>query len=261
MNDEFLTKLHRTPRAEFADTLYKRISRKTQPRFAGKLTFRTAIVVLAFLLFIAACVYVVAEKRWNKVGGIWVEVQKTIKLDFGPSVEATVVESPVQECLTVEEAREIVGLELSVPAWAPEGFTFDNRICGLGLDPTWDFAGLAWIGADKDSRININLDNLKWNDGLKDRIGPPATMAPVGPRSYKEVEIHGQPAVLVRGDWEWPWLTEHAAEQAVDGKLELKWDKKRALQLYWVEGEILYHLYTSADVSVNDLIRMAESAR
>jgi hypothetical protein len=266
MNDEFLTKIHRTPRAEFADALYERISEQPQARLAQtmakRLTFRNAAIVFMLLLFIAACVYVVSEKRWNKVGGIWVDVQKTIKLDFGPTGETTVVEpSPDYECLTVEEAREILRFDFKVPAWAPGGFAFDNKICGI--DTTSNYAGLYWVGADQDSGIQITLQDLSWFNiaSQKYEVGSPSTMVPVAPGSYKEVQVHGQPAVIVRGDWEWPWLTEHAAEQAVDGKLELKWDKQRALQLYWVAGDVLYHLYTSADVSAEDLIRMAESAQ
>ncbi len=265
MNDEFLTRFREEPRAEFAETLYERISRETQPRvtwaLAKKLTFRNAVVVFAFLFFIAACVYVVSEKRWDKVGGIWVDVQKTIKLDFGPPGETTVVETPDYECVTMEEAREILRFEFQVPAWAPEGFTFDDRMCGV--ERTSDFAGLSWKGADEYSGININSQNLRiFNMSTQEyQISPAVTWGPVGPGSYEEVQVLGKPAVLVRGDWEWPWLTEQAAEQAVYGKLELKWDKKRALQLYWVEGEVLYHLYTRAHVSAEDLIRMAESAR
>lgn len=263
MNDEFLTKLHKTPRPEFADALYQRISRQPQPRFVQilgqRLTLRNSLIMLMLLFVAAACVYAVTEKRWNKVGGIWVEVQKTLKLEFNPSEERTVVETPDYECLTVEEAREILRFDFKVPAWVPEGFTFENRMCGV--DRTSDSAGLYWKGADADSGIGITLQNLRWNDGIKDRIGPPYTMVPVAPDSYQEVQIHGQPAVLVRGDWEWPWGTEHAAEQAVDGKLELTWDKKRALQLYWVEGEVLYYLTTLADVPAEDLIKMAESTQ
>jgi hypothetical protein len=83
---------------------------------------------------------------------------------------------------------------------------------------------------------------------------------PVAPGSYEEVQVHGQPAVLVRGDWNWedaPWAT---GETSVE-EYEYKWDEKRAVQLYWVDGEVFYHLYTRANVSPEDLIKMAESAR
>src|SRR5215207_1041514 len=112
MNDEFLNQFLEEPRAEFSDALYERISRQSQPRFAQtmskNLTFRNAAVAFALLFFVAACVYVLSEKRWNKVGGIWVDVQKTLKLDFGPPAETSVVETPYYECVTVEEAREIL---------------------------------------------------------------------------------------------------------------------------------------------------------
>ena len=42
---------------------------------------------------------------------------------------------------------------------------------------------------------------------------------------------------------------------------ELKWDKDRGIQLYWVEEEVMYSLFTLADVSEEDVIRMAESTR
>jgi len=39
------------------------------------------------------------------------------------------------------------------------------------------------------------------------------------------------------------------------------WDKKAAIQLYWVDGEWLYLLIASPDLSAQDLIRIAESAQ
>lgn len=82
----------------------------------------------------------------------------------------------------------------------------------------------------------------------------------VPPGSYEEVHVHGQPAVLVRGDWNWeetPW----ASGETSVGEYEYKWDEKGVLQLFWVDGEVFYYLYTRAKVSPEDLIRMAESAQ
>ncbi len=264
MNDEFLTKFHRTPRAEFADALYERISREPQPSFAQalgqRLTLRNSVIMIVLLFVVVACVYAVTEKRWNKVGDIWVEVQKTYKVEFIPPPEISEVpETQPQdyECLTVEEATTVLRFDLRVPAWAPEGFTFDDRICGI--DRLSDFASLYWVGADKYSGISIMLSNRRgFNMSTQEyEIWPPVIWGPVAPGSYEEVQVHEQPAVLVHGDWEEPWMI----EGMIEGKYEFKWDKKRALQLYWVEGEVLYHLYTRAHVSAEDLIRMAESAR
>jgi hypothetical protein len=35
------------------------------------------------MLFIAACAFMVADKRWNKVGDIWVDVQKSPEQSLG----------------------------------------------------------------------------------------------------------------------------------------------------------------------------------
>jgi hypothetical protein len=269
MNDEFFKQFYEEPRPEFAEALYERISRAAQPRLAGilpqRLTFRNAVIALAFLFFIAACVYAVSEKRWNKVGGIWVDVQRTIKVHVDPS-EAMVVEPPEDECVTVEEAREILRFRFKVPAWAPAGFTFSNEICSYeDLSLSFSSPYLIWEGADKNTPVHLSLYNLKQFNSVtqKYEVGSASTLMygmSVPPGSYEEVQVHGQPAVLVRGDWNWedaPWAT----GETFVGEYEYKWDQKRALQLYWVDGEVFYRLYTNADVSAEDLIRMAESAQ
>ncbi|HLO15192.1 MAG TPA: hypothetical protein VK206_10210, partial [Anaerolineales bacterium] len=161
MNDEFMHQLYEEPRVGFADALYERISRQPQPRFpqtiATKLTFRNAAVAFMIMLLIAACVYAVTERGWHKVGGIWVDVERTYKPDIGSSSE-TSTEPSVQpqepKCLTVEEAKKVLRFDLHVPAWAPEGFTLDDRICGV--DELSDFASLAgWKGTGERSFITL----------------------------------------------------------------------------------------------------------
>jgi hypothetical protein len=263
MNDEFLAKFHKTPRAEFADALYESISQQPQPRFPGtraiKLTFRNAAVAFMFMLLVAACVYyVVTEKRWDKIGDIWVEVQRTIKVD-NPSLSGEPLVMEFQpKCLSIDEAREILRFRFEVPAWTPDEFTFSDEICGFeDLHYLSRSAFLVWEGADKNTGMKLDLRNLYEQE-------PPSLLMfgmPVPPGSYEEVQVHGQPAVLVRGDWNWedvPWA--HGQKSSVE-EYKYKWDKKRALQLYWVDGEVMYHLYTRANVSPEDLIKMAESAQ
>jgi hypothetical protein len=270
MNDEFMSQLREVPRTEFAGALYERISQQPQPRFpqtiATKLTFRNAAVAFMLMLLVAACVYAVVEKRWDKVSVIYVAVQRTIKVD-NPSLSGEPLVMEFQpECFSIEEAREILQFRFKVPDWAPDGFTFSNEICGFEeLSPSSDSAFLDWEGADKNTPMILDLRNLKqFNIATqKYEVGSASTAMygmSVPPGSYEEVQVHGQPAVLVRGDWNWeeaPWAT---GETSV-GEYEYKWDKKRALQLYWVDEEVFYRLYTHAKVSPEDLIKMAESTR
>lgn len=267
MNDEFMYRLHKAPRAGFADALYERLSRQPESRFAGKLTFRNVVAGFALMLFVAACVYAVTEKRWNKVGDIWVQVEKTHKVLYVPLAEAfegSEISPPVYECLTVEEARNILRFDMRVPSWVPAGFILRDEICGV--DQISDSAFLSWDGTDKFNGISLILANLRWYDPtlLVYRVGPASVWGPVAPGSYEEVRVNGHPAVLVRGDWD---LNDVVSEIPPgrkldeDGYLEAKWDKKLGLQLHWMDGEVMYHLYTRANVSPEDLIRMAESAR
>ncbi len=273
MNDEFLTQFYEAPRAEFAEALYQRIEQQPQSYFARvmrqRLTLRNAAIVFALVFLAAACVYAVTDRGWRKVGGIWVDVERTQKVQFVPP--PTVTEQPeVQptgpECLTVEEAKAKLRFEVHVPTWAPEGFTSDNKVCTWGIVELSDGASMSWQGTEKDSGIGLMLSNLRrYNAGMqKYEVGPPSIWWPVGPGSYKEVQVHGQPAVLVHGDWDLPGIvSEVPPGRKLDAnqQLDAKWDKKLALQLYWVDGETMYSLYTRAKVSVADLIRMAESAQ
>ena len=79
-----------------------------------------------------------------------------------------------------------------------------------------------------------------------------------GPDNSEEVNVNGQPALLIRGWWD----PDH------------NWDPTRKLELHWQHKERYYRLiYTQRSISrweivpistdiqsvVNDLIRMAES--
>jgi hypothetical protein len=258
MNDEFMHQLYDVPSAEFADALYERISREPPSRFARtlvkKLTFRNAAIAFVFLLLVAACAYAVSTRHWDKVGNIWVHVQRTVPPpNFTPSTEEPEIQIP--DCVSVKEAREIIRFDFRVPTWIPEGFTFDDKICGI--DGLSDFAGLYWEGPDRYTGISIGLSNRRiFNMSIQEyEITDPVIWDSVAPGSYEEVQVKGQPAVLVHGDWEAPWRT----EEMLNHKDEFKWDKKRAIQLYWIEGEVFYNLYTQADLSPEDVIKIAES--
>ncbi len=268
MNDDFLTQFLEEPSVEFADALYERISQEPQPHFADmmrqKITLRNSLIMLAFLFFVAACVYAVTEERWNKVGDIWVDVQKTRKVELMPPSELSGEPSGQPEdygCLTVDKARELLPFELRVPTWAPSGFTLNDKICHVGQ--LSDFASLYWMGTEKQSLISLIAQNLRgFNISTqKYEIGPAMIWGPVAPGSYKEVQVHRRPAVLVRGDWDLPRVMFDDAPPGRELNVEAKWDKKRAIQLYWVDGEVLYYLYTDANIPAKELIKMAESTR
>jgi len=268
MNDDFLTQFLEMPSIEFADALYERISQEPQPHFAQmmrqKLTLRNSVIMLAFLFLVAACVYAVTEERWNKVGDIWVDVQRTRKVEFMPPPELSEelnVQPQDYGCFTINKARELLRFELRVPTWAPSGFILDDKICHV--DQLSDFANLYWRSTEKKSFLSLMARNLRgFNISTqKYEIGPAMIWGPVAPGSYKEVQVHGQPAVLVHGDWDLPRVMFEEAPPDQELNVEAKWNKKLAVQLYWVDGEVLYYLYADANIPAKELIKMAESTR
>lgn len=257
MNDEFLLRYRRTPRPEFADALYERISSQPEPRFAGKLTFRNVVMGFALMLFMAACAYiVVAEKRWNKVGDIWVDVQKSPKQSLG--IQSSFWRGPAgeMEVTSLEEARSALGVEFGFPNWAPEGFVLEDK---MNMSP-WSQKTLSasWKSQDDGEPIGIFL-NYRWFEVATwpNPMHESVSTGPVAPGNFEEVEVFGRPAVLVRGDWDWFMQPVEETEE-----IKLKWDKKNGLSLYWADEDVAYLLWTyNPAVSPEDLIRMAESAQ
>lgn len=265
MNDEFMYRLQKAPRAGFADALYERISRKPESRLAGKLTFRSVVMGFALMLFVAACAYVVAERGPRKVAGMWVYVEKKQLVTHRRiPVTRDGMETQPQDmgCVPVEEARETLRFDLRVPTWAPDGFTFDGLVCGVDWMGQWaSLYWRDWINEEEWRTIQLTISSLgSYNWHTQKHEFSPGIVGPVAPGSYKEVDVNGQPAVLVRGDWDVSRRDFETTDQTIE--IESNWDSKLAIQLHWVvDGEVQYQLYTFGNISPEDLIRMAESAR
>lgn len=74
------------------------------------------------------------------------------------------------------------------------------------------------------------------------------------PGMYKEVQINGQPAILVYGRL--------APTSAENPQVQRKWDKTLGYQLTWKVRGAIYTLETFGQyVTEQDLIRMAESMK
>lgn len=263
MNDEFLAQYRGAPRPEFADALYERISQQPQPRFSipllNNLTFRNVEAMVALMMLVAACVYAVVEKRWDRVGDIWVDVQRA------PSVmQSGLFKGPAgdTEVANLTEAKVALVFEFAFPSWAPEGFALGDK---MNISPLSDKTLSAyWESQNGGDHIGIFL-NYRWfwvpgvtNNPMYESV----STWTVAPGSFEEVEVQGQPAVLVHGDWNW----QHHRVVVVDGEptvQDLEWDEQNGLSLYWTDDDdVAYLLWTyNPAVSADDLIKMAESAR
>jgi len=259
MNDEFLNQFLEAPRPEFSDALYERISRQSQQGFSQllgqRLTLRNAAIAFMLMLLVAACVYVVVEKRWNKVGDIWVDVWtddvQRAEPEQAPGIQANPWKGHAPDDMEVAnlmEAKSALDFEFGFPTWAPEGFVLADP---MYISP-WSEKTLSayWKSQDGGNPIGVSL-NYRWFlvPGTNMSQLESVSTEPVAPGSFEKIQVWGNPAVLVRGDFDWR-------------RQPLEWNEQNGLSLYWTDGNVAYLLWTNNPaVSAEDLIRMAESAR
>jgi hypothetical protein len=268
MNDDFLTRYYQEPSQEFTLELHNRLSRQKPSTLAGKSSFHNAILALAAIILVAACVSRATAPRWGKVGDIWVPVQTGFAQDsylwftFHPQVVRSIYQ--IQEPAILPSAEEAWDCVLEIPTWAPEKFTTDNKITldirFIGATPT--DGKMDWVDPDSQKSITLILYPLSamvnWNGNIqKEKVVDPYT-SPAVPGSYQEVKVNGQAAVLIQGDW----IPANPDTPINPFSVDAKWDKHAALSLYWTANEVEYMLYTtSSGITTQDLIKMAESAR
>jgi hypothetical protein len=147
------------------------------------------------------------------------------------SSDARIVEP---EMMSLEAAREAVPFAFRIPTEIPDGLAMDEwvRVNDLGGGP---FVEMQWAklgGGGFSFAARQDPGSSSWLVGLD---------------SYREIEIGGEPAIIITGGWdadsrEWAWL-EHTT-------------------LIWTVDGVQYTLGASADnFSETDLIAIAESVR
>lgn len=245
MNDEFLYRFREAPRAEFAEALYRRISR--EPHAPARLPLRlplahrwawglaTVVLVSGLILFSSPTARAAVLEAIERIGLFVFE-----ETDKYPYTDLPVYHN---ESLSLSEDRDRIPFAFRLPAWAPEGFVLNDR--ARAILPTSD--------PDLSRATNVYVT---WTnpDGAKIiLVAQPGSLAsctdcavPVGTGSLEETEVNGNPAALVRGSWDdrtQSWDTSN-------GIINLRWSQEQSL--YLLTG-------IEPSVSVADLIRMAES--
>jgi hypothetical protein len=252
MNDDFIYKALPKVRKDFAESLYTRISaqspvvtrQKTSPRLRNLRWSQAAIVILALLLLIAWS-QIRLWIRYVPIGDLWLiefsltqpanDIQ-TVETIPTPGHPPTAIISDGTESITV---YILPGVDYVESDWLPEGFSA-TQIPGSGY--SWEESIGMW---GNEAGETIRLFVVPETGGAR-------PYAPPG--MYKEVQINGQPAILVYGR-----LAPNSAENP---QAQRKWDKTLGLQLTWKIKDSLYTLETLGPyVTEQDLIRMAESIK
>ena len=195
------------------------------PRWAWGVA--AAVVLLAVLVASSPSLRAAMVSLQETIGNVYLTIT-----DRSPDTsDATIVEP---ELMSLQAARTAVPFYFGIPSQVPDGWVMEEqvRVNDLGGGP---YVQIEWTNP---GHGNISL-SAREDDGSASRL--------VGPNSFREVEVGGQPAVLLKGAWdhdsqEWMWL--------------------EGTTLIWKMDGVEYSLSASGrDLSEADLITIAESTR
>ena len=195
------------------------------PRWAWGVA--AAVVLLAVLVAASPPLRAAIVSLQETIGNVYLAIT-----DRSPDTsDATIVEP---ELMSLEAARTAVPFDFGIPSQVPDGWVMADqvRVNDLGGGP---YVQIEWTNPDHG---NISL-SAREDDGSASRL--------VGPDSFREVEVGGQPAVLLKGAWD------HVSQE---------WMWPEVTTLIWKMDGVEYNLSASDhDLSETDLITMAESTR
>lgn len=247
MKDDFLYKNRPPLRKAFSDNLYQQLVNQNplqittyQEEIARSVLIRKyaswklipvvllAITIITFTLSGNARASAIA---WIKsIAGFIIEEQSVSPLTDVDWTAGTVYPIPT---LSMSIILKNPPFQFELPTWLPEGYE-PNPIVAMANSKSW--VALHW---ENPQRPDIELLVEKGTDDLILRIGE---------NSSEEIKINGQPALLIRGNW----------------NLE-KWDPYGGLTIGWVKDELTYrlsvhsHLEGDINVLVSQLVKMAQS--
>lgn len=207
---------------------------KVVTRFQWKTALLFALVLITLVFAVSEPARAIVLEWIKIVAGFRVEetaVSPLIGYEEG-IVQATEYAIPTMK---VPDALANHPFPFNLPAWTPDGYALDENMA-IANSKAWVM--LNWVNPDGGGIFMlVEKEQPQYN-------------LPAGEESSEEIQINGQPALLIRGDWA-------SAEQ---------WDPTRAVTIYWEKNGLFYRLGYRENQSIQDmdavilqLVQMAES--
>ncbi|MCL5429745.1 MAG: hypothetical protein M1347_08120 [Chloroflexi bacterium] len=273
MNDQFLYDIRPEMRKAFADELYTRLSQsaKSTPRlkFAYVLLGTLAILLVAA----AAWQFMTTNAHFEtEINGITINEMDYKIIDshyYEPIKEnpdALSRPGPTQEPRNVFDIMAELPYRISLPSWIPEGMElYELNQDDPGL---WSaFFHLEWFSSEDGPSMSLMVHQIG---------APMEEKVDAAPHTWKKVNLGEVEAVLVRGNFRFPFNSLEDYLQYFNNGGTWRpafWDENYGLRLFWTYQDVYYELVTPSSgcafafvqcerlpkLSEGDLIKVAES--
>jgi|GEM_PF-5316260 len=140
--------------------------------------------------------------------------------------------APIEQ-VAIADANEKLPFNVVLPRWTPDGFVLEKT-----ADKLYRSISFNWQN-DQGQNISLYIHPHQQD-----------ALIPIGENGVEEIKINGHPAALINGIWS--NTTSHG----------FHWDSQPHNHwLRWHQGDLTYNLAGEKGVSIDDLVRMAESVQ
>lgn len=238
MKDTFLRNFYQKPSQELKGRVASELHGDTALKARGFHLQRVAAIFTLVLILAFAVTPGVRAGMANLIRTIaGITVNETI--DYPNSRDAEIV--PSQD-LSVADAQNALGIPIALPV-VPEGFVLAEQARFTDFGTGTEMVEFSWADtAIKENPSSLNLAVFAAVEGTE-----PSFL--IGTDSGTEIEVNGQPTMLVRGGW-----FENSGQ----------WEEAMGTALIWEKGGLYYQLTTqtkSAATAEQLLVQVAESIR
>jgi hypothetical protein len=254
MNDDFLKRMRKPPRREFANELYERISKPmNEPRYRiepfvlrrAALTLGTVILLLLLTLMVSPAARTFAEEQFRQIGALIfrpADTQPAKAPTALPTAPAPSDMNPPESATLLEDASRLSGFTVLAPNYLPKGYqvasvwSIDHQDSGVYVVSTFRHAA---------NNQFLLLNQIDYTPGasFEQSYGDNEQLSDVSVRGGAGVWITGR---LMTDP------TDHSPKLQAEPQLyPTNW-------LVWQEGEITYALFGNG-LSQQEMIKIAES--
>lgn len=280
MNDDFLSKFRKSPRPEFAQSLYAKLAKDMHPvQLTGRTTTRRlayALTVLCLAVFLGVAVLPAAARALEKIIATIRMRGVTVFVDDEPYVPSSGEESYesysfIWKPLAPSDISDDYPFFAKLPTWIPSGYLLQERV-GLYFGNMYGLPKEAVFEWKNNDGTMIQLEVIEGscpNGAFYDPDGPLHDMRSdctfsmyifIGPDSKMEsLTISGQPAFLFHGGVWFADLTGSVGKwNPYRGRVPK--DPTSGAWMTWErDGRTFFLIVESDTVTRDDIVRMAES--